>query len=938
MKNSALFGANAIFIEELYRQFLNDPHSVDESWHKFFSDLGDTSPSLAVTSAPWKPDQYRILNSQNCPSPNPSTQVDINDGTLKLSLIASQLTEAYQRLGHTAIIYDPIKLKPPVPAPELQLSYYGLNKVDLDKTVVMNGGPTLDKTSLGELLSLLQKTYANRIGAEFIHVGHTAERQWLQEYIENSAHGFDLTAEERKEALFDLTSTGMFEEFLHKKFPGAKRFSIEGGEATIASINHIINHYATSGGKEVILAMAHRGRLSTLTRVMNKPYRAMFAEFAGKMAYPESMDIPGDVKYHLGFSSDRKVGDSSIHLSLMPNPSHLELVNSVALGKTRAKQDISGDHERSKVLNIAVHGDAAFAGQGSVSEALSLSQLQAYCTGGTIHLVINNQVGFTTNPNDSRSSRYCTDVAKMINAPIFHISGDDTEAILFISKLAVEYRTKFKKDIVLDIVCYRKYGHNEGDEPMFTQPSMYKEIANHESPYRLYAKQLATDNIICEADFQKYQENFHNFLEDEFLQSKTYQPTKADWLDGLWGKMNPSTPAAITTQPKTGVAINTLKKLANTISEVPNDFTLNSKISRQLKARKEAIKNNSLLEWGTGEALAMATLLQEGYNIRISGQDVQRGTFSHRHAVLIDQINETRYCPLNNINAPGKIEIYNSSLSELAVMGFEYGYSITAPNTLTIWEAQFGDFANSAQMMIDQYVTSGEAKWLRMSGLVLLLPHGYEGQGPEHSSARLERYLQLCAQDNIQVLNCSTPASLFHALRRQMHRDFRKPLIIMSPKSLLRKPLSILTDMQEGTQFMPVILDEDKALVSRDKIKRVIFCSGKVYYDLLEKRKELDVKDIALIRLEQLYPFPQEEVADILKAHPNATVAWGQEEHKNMGAYNFISPRLRNIMKELNFSSSEVTYIGREESASPSAGYATIHQKQLDAFLLEAFK
>jgi len=935
MKNSPLFGANAVFIEELYRQFLENPQSVDASWHSFFSDFGKIAPKAAVTEAPWKSCQHKIVGHNN-PTPSltaPSAITD--DGIINRSLAAVQLVSAYRQFGHTAIQYDPLGLQPASPATELSPEHYGLSNESLNDPIIMNGILGLDKARLGDAVSMLQKVYANRIGAEFCHIENAAERQWLQEYLEQSGGNFGINNNESKEALFDLATAEMFEEFLHKKFPGAKRFSIEGGEAMIAALNIMINQHAHHNGKEVVLGMAHRGRLNVLTRVMGKTYRSMFAEFAGGSCFPAELKIPGDVKYHMGLSTDKVINGKTVHLSLLPNPSHLELVNAVALGKARAKQDMTGDTTRSEILTILIHGDAAFSGQGSVPESLSLSQLKAYQTGGTVHVIINNQVGFTTNPTDCRSSRYCTDVAKIIAAPILHVSGDDIEANLFVSKLAIDYRAKFNKDIVVDIICYRKHGHNEGDEPMFTQPNMYKVIAQHESPRRSYAKRLLAEGIISDADYQSYQATVQKHLEDELAQSQTYLPAKADWLEGVWSGMKASTPEGISTQPKTGVSVATLKKLANLISEVPAGFNLNSKIARQLQSRKETIKTDTAFEWGTGEALAMATLLQEGYNIRMSGQDAQRGTFSHRHAVVVDQENEARYCPLNNIDAPGKLEIYNSNLSELAVMGFEYGYSITNPKTLTIWEAQFGDFANGAQMMVDQYVAPGEVKWLRMSGLVLLLPHGYEGQGPEHSSARLERYLELCAMDNIQVLNCSTPASLFHALRRQMHRNFRKPLVIMSPKSLLRKPLSTLADMQEGTSFMPVITD---TTLTGNKVNKLILCSGKVYYDLLEKREELGIKDVALIRLEQLYPFPQTELSALLKKHPDATITWCQEEHKNMGAYNFVYHKLKAVMKQINHQNQDITYAGREESASPSTGYMKTHLAQQNDFLQAVFK
>lgn len=936
MKHSALFGANSVFVEELYRSYLQDPESVDKSWHQFFSEFGNVSTDFAVTDAPWSKKSPKIVGAkekvETIVTAKPVASVD--SGLVLRSINAIRFIEAYKNLGHTAISYDPLGIKKPQPSEELSLEYHNISQDELSKEVMINGELGIEKATLSEVISKTKQIYASKIGAEFSYMESLEEKKWIENYLEN--HSLNLNPEDRKKALFDVTVAEMFEDFLHKKFPGAKRFSVEGGESTIASLNSIIKNHAELGGTEAILAMAHRGRLNTLTNVMGKKYAAMFAEFAGGMAYPEEINIPGDVKYHLGFSTDKTFNDKSVHISLMPNPSHLELVNSVALGKARAKQDINLDNERSRVLAILIHGDAAFSGQGSVPESMYLSQLDGYKTGGAIHIIINNQIGFTTNPNDSRSSRYCTDVAKSISAPIFHVNGNDIDSVLFVTKLASEYRAKFKKDIVIDIVCYRKYGHNEGDEPMFTQPNMYNLVSALKAPRFSYSQLLMSEGIISESEYNSFERETQSTLEKEFEESKTYKPLKADWLDGLWSQMKPTSSKDIYNEPKTGVNVSELQDLANEISEIPEGFNLNSKIARQLSARKDTIASNENLEWGTGEALAFATLLKEGYNIRITGQDAKRGTFSHRHAVWVDQSNESTYCPLNNINASGKLEIHNSNLSELAVMGFEYGYSITDPKTLTIWEAQFGDFANGAQMMIDQYIASGEAKWLRMSGLVLLLPHGYEGQGPEHSSARLERYLQLCAADNMQVVNCSTPASFFHALRRQMHRNFRKPLVVMSPKSLLRKPLSKLSDMADGTSFSPII--EDKAL-NNDVIKKVIICSGKVYYDIQEKAKELGVEDVVLVRIEQLYPFPSDELSSILKKYKSAKIIWAQEEHKNMGAYTFVSPIINQILSTSTVHKEEsLHYIGRGESASPSAGYMKTHLAQQKAFLDELFK
>ncbi|MCL4137593.1 UNVERIFIED_CONTAM: hypothetical protein GTU68_062515 [Idotea baltica] len=626
-------------------------------------------------------------------------------------------------------------------------------------------------------------------------------------------------------------------------------------------------------------------------------------------------------------------------MSLTPNPSHLEVVNPVVLGKVRAKQDMRGDEGRDQVLGILLHGDAAFAGQGTVMEALSLSQLEGYRTGGTVHVVTNNQIGFTTNPCDSRSSRYSTDIAKFIGAPILHVNGDDAEAVVYAAKMAAEYRAQFKKDVVIDIVGYRKYGHNEGDEPMFTQPKMYSIIKKKKNPAEVYGAKLIADGLITDVEFKKIKADFKGFLDKEFEISKDYRADKADWLEGKWSELSPADSGR--TEVETGVDLKTLKELGAKLAEVPADFKVNSKIAKQLDNKKQLIESGEGLDWALGEALAYASLLKEGRNVRITGQDAKRGTFSHRHAVLFDQETEKEHTMLNNLFDGQKnlFEVHNSNLSEFAVLGFEYGYSFTDPKTLTIWEGQFGDFANGAQVIIDQFISSAEAKWLRMSGLTLLLPHGYEGQGPEHSSARLERFLQLCASDNMQVVNCTTPASFFHVMRRQLARDFRKPLIVMSPKSLLRhkKAVSSLEDMKSGTSFKPVIGEIEK-LVGDAKVRKVIVCSGKVYYDLLERRTAEKTSDIAIVRMEQIYPFPAIELSKELAKYPNAEIVWCQEEQKNMGAFFFVEPRIEQTLAAIKHKCARATYVGRGTSASPAVGYMKLHVRELEKFMTEAFK
>ncbi|MBA8667512.1 2-oxoglutarate dehydrogenase E1 component [Holosporaceae bacterium 'Namur'] len=936
-----LYGANAPFIEELYNQYIEDPLSVDGSWQEYFKNLSD-SPELikkAFTAAPWQPRKNTIIGYQDKkeqPAKKETATSSIQD--IQKSIAAIKLVEAYRTLGHLYVNCDPLSIKEPEYNAELDYKTYGLTEDDLDKEIYIGNILGAEKATLRDILSFLSSKYCSRLGIEYMYIENLEEKNWIQNKIESTGNDYSLSNEEKKKALFDLTEAEVFENYLHTKFPGAKRFSIEGGEGAIASMEFAIKYSVNFGVREVIIGMAHRGRLNTLTKVMGKPYHAMLSEFKGELAFPADMDIPGDVKYHLGTSSDVEIEGQKVHLSLTPNPSHLEVVNSIVLGKVRAKQDRRNDIERKEVLGLLIHGDAAFAGQGSVPETLYLSQLKGYHTGGTIHIIINNQIGFTTNPSDARSSRYCSDVAKSIACPIFHVNGDDAEGIIFATKIAAEYRAKFKKDIVIDIVCYRKYGHNEGDEPFFTQPIMYKNIANHKTPDAIYAEKLGAQGLVSSEEYQTYKKNFKSFLDEEYEKSQSYHPTMADWLQGNWGGFKP---ADKNREPEvTGVEISTLQKLGTALCSYPTNFNINPKIERQLQAKKQSIETGKGVDWATAEALAFASLINDGYNVRMTGQDVKRGTFSHRHAVLFDQENESQYTPLNNLSFDQKtsLEIHNSNLSEFAVMGFEYGYSFTEPNTLTIWEGQFGDFANGAQVIIDQYISSSEAKWLRMNGLVLLLPHGYEGQGPEHSSARIERFLQLCAKDNMQVVNCSTPASYFHVLRRQLCRNFRKPLVVMSPKSLLRHKHAVsgLTEMDKETRFKPVI-DEVNQIASPSDIRKVIICSGKVYYDLSEKREELEVNDIAIIRLEQYYPFPSKELADVLKKYNNAQIFWCQEEHENMGAFYFVEPRIEQVLKDIGHSCKRARYIGRARSASPAVGYLKLHLIELKKLLEEVF-
>jgi 2-oxoglutarate dehydrogenase E1 component len=739
-----------------------------------------------------------------------------------------------------------------------------------------------------------------------------------------------LTTEEKKTILEDITKVERFEQFLHVKYPGAKRFSAEGGESVFAAMEKIIERAANLGVREVVIGMPHRGRLNVLTKVMGRRYASLLSEFQGNQAhFSEDIDAAGDVKYHQGASSDRNFGGNKIHLSLSANPSHLEAVNPVVVGRVRAKQDIFKDTERSQVMSILLHGDAAFCGQGIVPETMALSDLDGYTTGGTVHIIVNNQIGFTTNPKNQRKSPYPTDVAKGAHAPIFHVNGDDPEAVVFVSKMAVEFRQEFKTDVVVDVFCYRRYGHNEGDEPFFTQPIMYEAIAKQPTPMNVYAQKLISEGVISEGDFEKIKGDFHSFLEKEYNAAQNYSPDKADWLEGSWkGFENPDKgeKAAV----DTGVELQTLKVLGTSLGSYPKGHNIHKKLERQMEAKKEMMKTGKDIDWAMGEALAYASLLQEGYPVRLSGQDSVRGTFSHRHSGLTDQVTEEKFFPLNNLGGKqARFEVIDSNLSEFAVLGFEYGYSLAEPKALVLWEAQFGDFSNGAQTMIDQFISSGESKWLRFSGLVMLLPHGYEGQGPEHSSARLERYLQLCGEDNMQVVNCTTPANFFHVLRRQIHRKFRKPLVVMTPKSLLRHKLCVsdLKDFAPKTHFKTVIGENEK-LVEDSKVKRVVICSGKIYYELLEERTAKKINDIAIIRLEQYYPFPATDLLKELKAYKNADVVWCQEEPENMGAWTFVDRKIEAVLEKAGVKAKRPIYVGRKTAASPAAGYSKVHKKQ----------
>jgi 2-oxoglutarate dehydrogenase E1 component len=781
------------------------------------------------------------------------------------------------------------------------------------------------------------------MAVEFMHMSDPRHKAWLQERIEGPDKSIEFTVEGKKAILNKLIASEGFEAYLNVKYTGTKRFGLDGGESIVPALEQIIKRGGNMGVAEIVLGMAHRGRLNILANVMGKPYTAIFHEFKGGSSTPEEVEGSGDVKYHLGSSSDREFDNNKVHLSLTANPSHLEIVDPVVLGKARAKQDQLG-RDRSRVMPLLIHGDAAFAGQGVVAECFGLSGLKGHRSGGSIHFIINNQIGFTTSPIWARSSPYPSDVAKMIEAPIFHVNGDDPEAVVYAAKVATEFRQTFGHPVVIDMFCYRRFGHNEADEPAFTQPVMYRRISRHVPVAQLYAQRLIAEGTITETDHDAMKAAFRKQMEDDFEASENYKPNKADWLDGRWAGL---TTTKIDDDPRkgqTGVEIKTLKALGERMYTIPEGFNIHRTLKRVIDGRMKVVKEGKGFDWATAESLAFASLLEDGNKIRLSGQDVERGTFSQRHAVWIDQETEKRYAPLKHLKAEKSddFEIINSMLSEEAVLGFEYGYTLAEPDTLVLWEAQFGDFANGAQVIFDQFLSSGERKWLRMSGLVCLLPHGYEGQGPEHSSARLERFLQMCAEDNMQVANCTTPANYFHILRRQMNRDFRKPLILMTPKSLLRhkRCVSTLEEMGPDASFHRVLWDDAEylkgslvKLVKDERIRRVVLCTGKVYYDLLEEREQRGIDDIYLLRVEQLYPFPAKALVNELSRFKDAEIVWCQEEPQNMGAWTFIQPYAEWVLNRIEAKHRRPAYAGRPASASTATGLMSRHLKELAAFL-----
>ncbi|MBT5048320.1 MAG: 2-oxoglutarate dehydrogenase E1 component [Rhodospirillaceae bacterium] len=952
---SFLAGANSAFIEELYARYAENPSSVDASWQQFFGELAEDAPGVlkALEGASWSPRKPRVVGTRAgngvaeaiaetdavAASPNGAATASTEDvhAAIKDSLHALMLIRSYRVRGHLAATLDPLGIHQPEEHAELDYHSYGFTDADLDRHIFIDNVLGLDNPTLREIVEIVQGTYCRTIGVEFMHIQEPDQKQWIQERVEGHHNRPEFTPLGKETILERLTEAEGFESFINTKYPGTKRFGLDGGEALMPALEQILKRGSQLGIEEVVIGMPHRGRLSVLAHVMNKPYAAILSEFQGQSASPEEVQGSGDVKYHLGTSADREFDGKTVHLSLSPNPSHLEAVDPVVVGRVRAKQRQIRDRERRRVLGILMHGDAAFAGQGLVAECFDLSDVKGYRTGGTIHVVVNNQIGFTTNPMDSRSSPYPSDVAKIVQAPILHVNGDDVEAVLHVARIATEFRQEFRKDVVIDMWCYRRFGHNEGDEPAFTQPLMYKKIAKHPSTRAIYAEKLVREGTITPERVDEITREDREQLDRDFEAANAYKPNKADWLDGKWSHINVA-PTVEDRRGKTDLAEEKLKQVGLAVTHVPDDFNLHPRLKRVMGARRKMVETGEGFDWSTAEAMAFGTLVSEGYLVRLAGQDVQRGTFSQRHAHLIDQETEKHWVPLANVSDDqARFVAHNSPLSEAAILGFEYGYSLVEPDALVMWEAQFGDFANGAQVIIDQFISSAESKWLRMSGIVLLLPHGFEGQGPEHSSARLERYLQLCGEDNMQVAVPSTPANYYHMLRRQIHRKFRKPLVVMTPKSLLRHKLctSSLKDMAAGSYYRRVLSETD-TLVDDKKIRRVVLCSGKVYYDLYAARAEQGIDDIALVRLEQIYPFPRMSLTKELERYTNADVVWCQEEPANMGAWSFVDRRIEALLTEIGGTARRPLYCGRAEAASPATGLAKRHAREQEQLVQDA--
>lgn len=969
---SFLYGGNASYLEDLYTRYQQQPAAFDQDWRDFFSNLKDEQGDIVKNAqgASWRrPDWPVIANGEIVAAFDGDwaaleahlddkikatahvkgveiTQEHVHNAT-RDSIKALMMIRAYRMRGHLHAALDPLHLADARTHEELYPSNYGFTEADFERKIFLDHVLGMEFATIPEMLAILQRTYCSTLGVEFMHISDPAEKGWIQERIEGPDKHIAFTPEGKKAILNKLIEAEGFEKFLDVKYTGTKRFGLDGGESVVPALEQIIKRGGQLGLKDVIFGMAHRGRLNLLAQVMGKPHRAIFHEFKGGSFTPDDVEGSGDVKYHLGASSDREFDNNKVHLSLTANPSHLEIVNPVVMGKVRAKQDQYHDTERTAVLPLLLHGDAAFAGQGVVAECFGLSGLRGHRIGGSIHFIINNQIGFTTNPRFSRSSPYPSDVAKMIEAPIFHVNGDDPEAVTFAAKVAIEFRQKFHKPVVIDMFCYRRFGHNEGDEPAFTQPVMYKTIRKHPTTLQIYSEKLIKEGLITSEEIEEQKAAWRAHLDAEYETGQSYRPNKADWLDGKWKQVKAAKASDDPRRGQTGVDMETLRTLGRKLTEVPENFHIHRTIKRFLANREKTVETGEGVDWAFAEALAFGSLCVAGHPVRLSGQDCERGTFSQRHSVLYDQENEDRYIPLNNLSEDqAHYEVINSMLSEEAVLGFEYGYTLAEPNALTLWEAQFGDFANGAQVIFDQFISSGERKWLRMSGLVTLLPHGYEGQGPEHSSARLERFLQMCAEDNMQVCYCSTPANYFHILRRQLNREIRKPLILMTPKSLLRhkRCVSRMDEMGPDTSFHRLLWDDAQLgsinnieLLPDDRIRRVILCTGKVYYDLFEEREKHGIQDIYLLRIEQLYPFPAKAVLNELSRFKSADMIWCQEEPKNMGSWTFVEPYLEWVLTHLGADKKRPRYVGRPASAATATGLMPKHQMQLQAFLDDAF-
>ena len=944
---------NPEYVDRLYEQYQRDPRSVDESWLETFASMDAAAGRRPSAAADYTATGYSANGNGNGTHARPAQQTSLplasitasarlagefsaaeplpsSDSPLPpLTLGVHKLVHAYRELGHLVANLDPLGHNRPT-HPLLELSQFNITEDDLERTVGSGGflGPI--KGTLGDLIAKLQSTYCRQIGVEFQNISDKAQRDWLAQQMEPVLNRPPMSKEQARAVLFQLVAAEEFEQFLRRNFKGGKTFSLEGAEALIPMLNTIVDEGATLGAEEVCFGMPHRGRLSVLAHVLNKPYEVILSEFKYTNIHQE-WEGDGDVKYHLGYANDRPTPSTkNIHLSLSPNPSHLELVNPVVEGIVRAKQKIRGDKDHSKVVPILLHGDAAFCGQGVVFETLNLSELPFWRTGGTIHVIVNNQIGFTTPPHETRFTPYPTDVAKMIQAPIFHVNGDDPEAAVWAAKLAIAFRQKFKCDVFIDLWCYRRFGHNEQDEPMFTQPRMYKQIQSHKTTRDLFSERLLADGKIDQPALDDMRRVAKERLETSLVQAGDYRPRqRTATFNPLWKNMVriPTDWSAVTK-----VAKADLLKVAEAANRFPDGFTPNSKLANLMKTRLQAVQKGEGIDWGCAEMLAMGSLLLEGTPIRFTGQDVQRGTFSHRQAVLFDQETGDPYTPLNFI-APDQsahLTIQNSMLSEMAVLGFEYGFASADPRNLVVWEAQFGDFVNGAQAIIDQFITASESKWQLMNGLVMMLPHGYEGQGPEHSNAYIERWLTMCAENNIQVVIPSTPGQVFHVLRRQIHRKFRKPLVLMMPKSLLRQPVTKLQELTEGA--MQLVID-DPTVSDRDKARRLLLCTGKVYYALNAAREKENVADVAIVRVEQLYPFPKKEIAAALAKYRNAgEVTWVQEEPRNRGAWSFMEPRLRELLPE----ASTLNYVGRDEAASPASGSLKTSEREEKELVAQA--